>query len=111
MLQAAVRTHLLPLLPPDGLWQQDSSVYHSTIYHASTHLVGAALSSSCILQPSWQPGLCTTVAAAWPTPSYICIATLALAWAVPTASLALGAHLRPPAPLHMSAAVSNCLFC
>ena len=32
--------HLVPLVPPDGIWLQNSSLYHSTIYHASTHLVG-----------------------------------------------------------------------
>lgn len=40
VLEAAVRSHLGALLPPHGLWVQDSSKYHSTLWHASTHLVG-----------------------------------------------------------------------
>jgi hypothetical protein len=40
-LAAAVTEHLAPLVPADGLWPQDSALFHSTIYHASTHLVRA----------------------------------------------------------------------
>lgn len=38
-LGSAVRRHLLPLLPPHGAWASDPLLLHSTIWHASTHLV------------------------------------------------------------------------
>ncbi|KAL4419230.1 hypothetical protein ABPG77_010672 [Micractinium sp. CCAP 211/92] len=36
-LLGAVKRHLAPLVPPNGMWLQDSKAYHSTIFHASTH--------------------------------------------------------------------------
>ncbi|KAL4422361.1 hypothetical protein ABPG75_008558 [Micractinium tetrahymenae] len=37
LLFGAVKRHLAPLVPSNGIWLQDSGLYHSTIYHASTH--------------------------------------------------------------------------
>ncbi|KAL4855922.1 hypothetical protein ACK3TF_003683 [Chlorella vulgaris] len=37
-LQAAVKSHLEPLMPPNGIWMQHNRLYHSTIFHASTHM-------------------------------------------------------------------------
>jgi hypothetical protein len=34
---AAVRRHLLPLMAPAGVWLQNDSMYHSTLWHASHH--------------------------------------------------------------------------
>lgn len=35
-------THdLAPLLPPGGLWAQDPTLYHATLFHASPHAVRA----------------------------------------------------------------------
>lgn len=36
---AAVRRHLLPLMAPAGVWLQNNSMYHSTLWHASHHQV------------------------------------------------------------------------
>ncbi len=38
-LQEAVTQHLVPLFPPNTLWLQNSELLHSTVYHASTHMV------------------------------------------------------------------------
>ncbi len=38
-LAGALARHLLPLMPPAGLWPQDSGLYHSTLWHASHHQV------------------------------------------------------------------------
>ena len=40
LLIAAVKTHFEPLFPPNSLWLQNFTLLHSTLYHASTHLVG-----------------------------------------------------------------------
>lgn len=37
-LAAAVQQHLAPLVPANGMWPQDRNLFHSTIFHASTHL-------------------------------------------------------------------------
>jgi hypothetical protein len=36
-ISAAVREQLLPIVQPGGVWFQNSSMYHATIYHASHH--------------------------------------------------------------------------
>ncbi len=40
--ELALKRHLLPLFPADGVWLQDRGLYHSTIFHASTHMVSRA---------------------------------------------------------------------
>lgn len=45
-LAGAVQRHLAPLLPANGAWLQDSRVFHSTIYHASTHTVSGSHQSA-----------------------------------------------------------------
>lgn len=42
LLHNAARRHLLPILPPEGVWLQNSALFHSTVFHASTHTVGRA---------------------------------------------------------------------
>mmetsp|Transcript_29348 Transcript_29348/g.82770 ORF Transcript_29348/g.82770 Transcript_29348/m.82770 type:complete len:351 (-) Transcript_29348:436-1488(-) len=37
LLTGAVEQHLRPLATPAGMWEQDSTLYHSTVYHASPH--------------------------------------------------------------------------
>ncbi|EFN53062.1 hypothetical protein CHLNCDRAFT_54034 [Chlorella variabilis] len=37
-LEDAVQRHLDPLMPPNGIWKQHHRLYHSTIFHASTHM-------------------------------------------------------------------------
>jgi hypothetical protein len=34
---AAIHRHLLPLMAPAGVWLQNDSMYHSTLWHASHH--------------------------------------------------------------------------
>jgi hypothetical protein len=36
-----VKSHLEPVMPPNGIWMQHNRLYHSTIFHASTHMVRA----------------------------------------------------------------------
>ena len=38
-LQDAVIKHVVPLFPPNTLWLQNPNLLHSTIYHASSHMV------------------------------------------------------------------------
>lgn len=37
-----LKRHLLPLMPPAGVWLQDDGMYHSTLWHASHHQVSSA---------------------------------------------------------------------
>ena len=37
----AVKQLLLPVLPEGAVWLQDDKLYHSTLYHASSHVVRA----------------------------------------------------------------------
>ncbi|KXZ47400.1 hypothetical protein GPECTOR_35g838 [Gonium pectorale] len=39
-IRDAVRELLLPVLPEGGIWLQDDALYHATLYHASSHVVG-----------------------------------------------------------------------
>lgn len=45
-LSEAVTAHLVPLLPPGGLWPQDPALYHTTLWHASHHQVRPPYMSS-----------------------------------------------------------------
>lgn len=38
-ITAAMHSLLLPVLPAGGVWLQDDSLYHATLYHASSHAV------------------------------------------------------------------------
>ncbi len=40
-LHEAVMRHLAPIMPDAGMWVQNHGLYHSTVFHASTHTVGA----------------------------------------------------------------------
>jgi len=83
-LAGAVAAHLVPALPPGALWLQDSSLYHSTIWHASRHTnpvaataeevaaevaaVRAAARTACPLQVALERVVVTsggTIMAAW----------------------------------------------
>lgn len=39
LLQESVIQHLVPLFKPNTLWLQNPELLHSTVYHASTHMV------------------------------------------------------------------------
>jgi hypothetical protein len=46
---AAVRRHLLPLMAPAGVWLQNDSMYHSTLWHASHHQASRHPTTLCPL--------------------------------------------------------------
>jgi hypothetical protein len=48
-LHKAVIQHLVPLFPPNTLWLQTPELLHSTIYHASTHVVRCDLETNTLL--------------------------------------------------------------
>jgi hypothetical protein len=39
---AALQRHLLPVMAPAGVWLQDDSMYHTTLWHASHHQASRA---------------------------------------------------------------------
>lgn len=49
-LSAAVERHLSPLAQDAGLWLQDPSKFHATLFHASAHEVRAEFGMSLFLQ-------------------------------------------------------------
>jgi hypothetical protein len=58
-LKKALTQHLVPLFPPDTVWLQNSELLHSTVYHASTHMVSSfntsgEIFSKNILKPARQ---------------------------------------------------------
>lgn len=63
----AVRRHLLPLMAPAGLWLQNNSMYHSTLWHASHHQASRHLA---IPFPSCGYLMCADAAALQSTPQY-----------------------------------------
>ena len=38
-LHEALERHLVPIMPDAGMWVQNHGLYHSTVFHASTHTV------------------------------------------------------------------------
>lgn len=55
-LSAAVERHLSPLAQDAGLWLQDPTKYHATLFHASTHEVRATVDLQG-LESVWTLGL------------------------------------------------------
>ncbi len=55
-IRDAVRKFLLPVLPEGSIWMQDDTLYHATLYHASSHVVSFARARS-----ARRTGLCARV--------------------------------------------------
>lgn len=39
LLKEALLNHLIPILPTDGIWLQDETMLHTTLFHASSFTV------------------------------------------------------------------------
>ena len=46
-LKEALLNHLLPIVPPDGIWMQDETMLHTTLFHASSFQVGHVCNNHC----------------------------------------------------------------
>jgi hypothetical protein len=51
-IRHAVDKELLQLYAPDSIWAQDHNIYHSTLYHASSHTV-SSISQGILCRRCW----------------------------------------------------------
>jgi hypothetical protein len=78
-LKKAVQAHIAYIVSASDVWWQDSSLYHSTVWHASPHQVPLPLPTSASL-PYTSMEICTavlkSVSSSQPTPEILKVCQL-----------------------------------